>query len=189
MNSQAGVVGEPGATGYCASKFAIEGESRIGWPNPYIVSGRHILNPNLGAVESLAKELQWLAPGIKPLIVESGIFGTEVMKNIHHVDSRVPFWKPLNDAARMRGQGNYLKPQGNAADMIAKVIQIVNGTGIAEGREIPLRVPFGSDCLATLRDKLQTLQKIYDEWESVARSTDFPGVEGPMPDIPNRGEI
>lgn len=135
-------------------------------------------------MESLAKELAWLAPGIKPLIIESGIFNTEVMRNIHHVDSRVPFWKPLNDAARIRGEGNYQNPPGNTVEMISKVIQIVKGTGVAQGREIPLRIPFGSDCLAALREKVQTLQKTYDEWESVAKSTDFAGASKPMPDLP-----
>ncbi|KAI0879780.1 hydroxybutyrate dehydrogenase [Annulohypoxylon maeteangense] len=161
MTSQSGFVGEPGGTGYCASKFALE-----------------------GAVESLSKELAWLAPGIKPLIIESGIFNTEVMRNIHHADSRVPFWKPLNDAARIRGQGNYQNPPGNAVEMVSKVIQIVKGTGVAENREIPLRIPFGSDCLAAFREKLQTLQKTCDEWESVAKSTDFAGAGPPLPDIP-----
>ncbi|KAI1140609.1 hydroxybutyrate dehydrogenase [Hypoxylon sp. FL0543] len=163
MSSQSGFVGEPGAVGYCASKFALE-----------------------GAVECLAKELAWLAPGIKPLIIESGIFNTEVMANIHHVDSRIPFWKPLNDAARIRGQGNYRNPPGNATEMVAKIIQIVKGTGFAEGREIPLRIPFGSDCLEVAYQKLQTLQKTYKEWEDVAKSTDFPGAGQPMPDIPNK---
>lgn len=152
------------------------------------VPGRsiHDLLLQTGAVESLAKELAWLAPGIKPLIIESGIFNTEVMRNIHHVEPRVPFWKPLNDAARIRGEGNYKNPQGNAVEMISKVIQIVKGTGIAEGREIPLRIPFGSDCLAVLREKIQLLQKTYDEWEDVAKSTDFVGVAAPMADIPDR---
>ncbi|KAI1132362.1 hypothetical protein F5Y10DRAFT_231561 [Nemania abortiva] len=161
MTSQSGFVGEPGGAAYCASKFALE-----------------------GAVESLAKELAWLAPGIKPLILESGIFNTEVMNKIHHVDSRVPFWKPLNDAARERGEGNYRNAPGDAVKMISQVIQIVKGTGIAEGREIPLRIPLGSDCLAAMRAKTQALQKIYDDWEDVAKSTDFAGAGAPMPDIP-----
>ncbi|KAI0203829.1 hydroxybutyrate dehydrogenase [Astrocystis sublimbata] len=161
MSSQAGPVGEPGATGYCTSKFALE-----------------------GAVESLTKELAWLAPGIKTLLVESGIFSTEVMKNMHHVDYRVPFWKPLNDSARIRGVGNYKRPPGDAVIMISKLIQIIKGTGVGEGREIPLRIPFGSDCLAEVRNKLRVLEKTYDEWESVAKSTDFADVEGPMPALP-----
>lgn len=110
------------------------------------------------------------------------------MANLQIVPSRVPFWQPLNDAARVRGRGNYENPAGNASDMIAKVIQIVQGTGVAEGREIPLRVPFGSDCLAEMRKKIEELQKTYNEWESVANSTDYeegikpmarrPGAEG-----------
>lgn len=70
--------------------------------------------------------------------------------------------------------------------LFPKVIQIVKGTGIAEGKEISLRVPFGSDCLAVLRDKPQMLRSIYDDWESVAKRTDFTGASRPMPDIPNR---
>ncbi|KAI0849861.1 NAD(P)-binding protein [Daldinia vernicosa] len=161
MNSQSGFVGEPGATAYCASKFAIE-----------------------GAVESLAKELAWLAPGIKPLIIESGIHGTEVMANLQHVTPRVPFWQPLNEAARIRARGNYENPAGDAADMISKVIQIVKGIGVAAGKTIPLRIPFGSDCLAEMRKKIEDLQKTYEEWESVANSTDIEEGKRPMPRLP-----
>ncbi|KAI1073701.1 NAD(P)-binding protein [Whalleya microplaca] len=166
MNSQSGFVGEPGATAYCASKFAIE-----------------------GAVESLSKELAWLAPGIKPLIIESGIHSTEIMANLQHVPPRVPFWRPLNEAARVRGRGNYENPPGNAPDMIAKVIQIVKGTGVAAGREIPLRIPFGSHCLAEMRRKIEQLLKTYEEWESVANSTDFEEGQTPMPRLPDEKQV
>ncbi|KAI1324298.1 hydroxybutyrate dehydrogenase [Xylariaceae sp. FL0255] len=30
----------------------------------------------------------WLAPGVKPLLIASGIFNTEAMKNVHHASSR-----------------------------------------------------------------------------------------------------
>ncbi|OTA55326.1 hydroxybutyrate dehydrogenase [Hypoxylon sp. EC38] len=162
MNSQSGFVGEPGATAYCASKFAIE-----------------------GAVESLAKELAWLAPGIKPLIIESGIHDTEVMANLQHVTPRVPFWQPLNEAARVRGRGNYENPAGSASDMVAKVIQIVKGTGVMKGREIPLRIPFGSDCVAEMIRKAEELLYTYKAWEDVAGSTDFEKGKKPMPRLPS----
>ncbi|GAQ40652.1 putative PKS/NRPS-like protein biosynthetic cluster [Aspergillus tubingensis] len=161
MGSQSGFWGEPAASAYCASKFALE-----------------------GAVESLSKELGWLAPGIKPLIIEAGIFSTEVMRNINHVPYRVDFYRGLNDACRVRGEGNYRNPPGNAVDLIAKVIQIAKGEGIAEGKEIPLRVPFGSDSLGFLKEKARDMMRIAEEWEEVARSTDFPDHKGPMPDIP-----
>ncbi|KAL2812317.1 hypothetical protein BJX63DRAFT_397097 [Aspergillus granulosus] len=161
MGSQSGFYGEPAASAYCASKFALE-----------------------GAVESLAKELAFLAPGIKPLIIEAGIFSTEVMKNINHVPHRVEFWRPLNDACRVRGAGNYRNEPGNAVELVSKVIQIAKGVGVAEGKEVPLRVPFGSDCVGFLKEKIAHLQGVLEEWEGVARSTDFEGHKGPMPDLP-----
>ncbi|PYI09612.1 hydroxybutyrate dehydrogenase [Aspergillus sclerotiicarbonarius CBS 121057] len=161
MSSQSGFYGEPGGSAYCASKFALE-----------------------GAVESLAKELAWLAPGIKPLLIQPGVFSTEVMNNINHVPHRVEFWRPLNDAARVRGAGNYRNEPGNAVDMIAKVIQIAKGIGIAEGKEIPLRVPFGSYCVGFLREKLREIRQTLDDWEEIARSADYPERQAPMPTFP-----
>ncbi|OTB00402.1 hypothetical protein M426DRAFT_15540 [Hypoxylon sp. CI-4A] len=73
-----------------------------------------------------------------PLIIESGIHGTEVMAKIQIVRSR----------------GDYENPPGDASDMVAKVIQIVKGTGVAGDREIPLRIPFGSHCLAEMRREM-----------------------------------
>ncbi|RAH86820.1 hypothetical protein BO86DRAFT_414871 [Aspergillus japonicus CBS 114.51] len=110
----------PGAAAYCASKFALE-----------------------GAVESLAKELAWLAPGIKPLIIEAGIFSTKVMNNINHVPHRIEFWRPLNEACRIRGAGSYRNEPGNAVELVAKVIQVAKGIGVAEGKDVPLRMPLG----------------------------------------------
>ncbi|KAL4879086.1 hypothetical protein BJY04DRAFT_194202 [Aspergillus karnatakaensis] len=161
IGSQSGFYGEPAASAYCASKFALE-----------------------GAVESLSKELAYFAPGIKPLIIEAGIFSTEVMKNINHVPHRVDFWKPLNDACRVRGAGNYKNPPGNAVDLVSKVIQIAKGVGVAEGKEVPLRIPFGSDSVGFLKEKVAHLNAVLDEWEEVGRSTDFPGHTGPMKDLP-----
>ncbi|RAL15218.1 SDR family oxidoreductase [Aspergillus homomorphus CBS 101889] len=162
MGSQAGFYGEPAAAAYCASKHALE-----------------------GAVESLSKELALFAPGIKPLIIEAGIHSTEVMDKINHVPNRVEFWRPLNEAVRARGAENYRNEPGNAVELIAKVIQLAKGVGIAEGKEVPLRVPFGSECLDILREKIRALTMMVEEWEEVARSTDFPDRQGPPPALPS----
>ncbi|KAL2833569.1 hypothetical protein BJY01DRAFT_225050 [Aspergillus pseudoustus] len=162
MGSQSGFWGEPAGAAYCASKFALE-----------------------GAVESLSKELGFLAPGIKPLIIEAGMFTTEVMVKLNHVPHRVEFWRPLNEACRVRGAGNYRNEPGNAVELVSKVIQIAKGVGVAEGKkEIPLRIPFGSDCVGFLKQKIAQMQGVLDEWEDVARSTDFEGHKGPMPELP-----
>ncbi|KAJ5666730.1 hypothetical protein N7462_011139 [Penicillium macrosclerotiorum] len=146
MSSQGGLIGEPAGAAYCATKFALE-----------------------GAVESLSRELGWLAPGVKLLLLEAGHFRTEVMNNVNHVPYRVDFWKPLNDAARVRGAGNYGNEPGDPTKMVARVIEIAKGTGVAEGKEIPLRIPFGSDCVKNINEKLKAFNKIMKDWDEVAR--------------------
>ncbi|KAJ5613892.1 hypothetical protein N7528_007546 [Penicillium herquei] len=161
MSSQGGFIGEPAGAAYCASKFALE-----------------------GAVESLSRELGWLAPGIKLLILQPGHFRTEVMSKLNHAPYRVDFWKPLNDVARIRGAGNYGNEPGDPAKMVTRVIEIAKGTGVAEGKEIPLRIPFGSDCVGFMNGKLETLNETMKEWDEVARSTDYPDHKAPMPALP-----
>ncbi|KAF5685955.1 oxidoreductase yusz [Fusarium circinatum] len=67
VGSQAGWHADPSASGYCASKFALE-----------------------GAVECLSKELAIFALGLKVLIVEPGYCRTPVFNKIQHVEARVP---------------------------------------------------------------------------------------------------
>lgn len=110
------------------------------------------------------------------------------MKNINHAPHRVDFWRPLNDACRVRGAGNYGNEPGNAVEVVSKVIQLAKGVGIGEGKEIPLRVPFGSDCLKILKEKIADMNKVLEEWEGVARSVDFEGHSGPMPALPTSDE-
>jgi hypothetical protein len=111
------------------------------------------------------------------------------MKNINHAPHRVDFWRPLNDACRVRGTGNYGNEPGNAVEVVSKIIQLAKGVGIGEGKEIPLRVPFGSDCLKALKEKIAHLNGVLEEWEDVARSTDFESHAGPMPALPTSDKV
>jgi NAD(P)-dependent dehydrogenase (short-subunit alcohol dehydrogenase family) len=52
------------------------------------------------------------------------------------------------------------------------VVDVLTKTGVAEGREIPLRVVLGSDCLQVIRDKCESTLKLLDEWEDISTSTD-----------------
>lgn len=77
---------------WCASNFALKVKKHYGVDvQPTSPVNSLIILILKGAVESLTKELAWLVPGIKTLIVEPGIFCTKVMRNIHHVQARVPF--------------------------------------------------------------------------------------------------
>ncbi|KAI4860486.1 hypothetical protein F4820DRAFT_461689 [Hypoxylon rubiginosum] len=142
ISSQAAWHADPGAAGYCASKFALE-----------------------GAVECLALELAIFAPGIKVLIVEPGYFRTRAFANINHVPPRIPAYAEFNTSI--------LLFPGDAEKAVSIMVALVKGTGVAAGKEIPLRVPLGSDGWARVRTKCQNMIKICDEWEAVAKSTDI----------------
>ncbi|KAI0202949.1 hypothetical protein F4808DRAFT_420321 [Astrocystis sublimbata] len=149
MSSQAGWYADPGASGYCASKCALE-----------------------GAAECLAKELEMFAPGIKVLIVEPGYFGTRVFAKINHVPPRVPDYAGFNATVRDVESGLVGNEPGDAEKAVRVIVDLVKGTGVAAGKEIPLRVPLGSDGWGRIRAKCEDMIKICDAWEEVAKSTD-----------------
>lgn len=62
---------------------------------------------------------------------------------------------------------------GDAERGVAIMIDLVKGTGVAAGKKVPLRVPLGSDGWGRIRVKCENMVQICDEWEGVARSTDF----------------
>ncbi|KAI8627987.1 NAD(P)-binding protein [Xylariaceae sp. FL1651] len=150
MSSQAGWHADPGAAGYCATKFALE-----------------------GAVECLSKELAIFAPGIKVLIIEPGYFRTHAFSNINHVPARIPDYAQFNAEVRALEASIVGNEPGDAAKAVTVMIDLVNGTGVAAGKTIPLRVPLGSDGWERIRAKGDSLVKICDEWEEVAKSTDI----------------
>ncbi|KAI1332876.1 NAD(P)-binding protein [Xylariaceae sp. FL0255] len=150
MSSQAGWHADPGASGYCATKFALE-----------------------GAVECLSKELALVSPNLKVLLFEPGYFRTRAFANINHVPARVPAYEAFNQGARAVETSVVGHEPGDPAKAVSIMIDLVLGTGIAEGRTVPLRMPLGSDGWQRVRGRGESLIKICDEWETVARSTDF----------------
>ncbi|KAI1462342.1 hypothetical protein F4805DRAFT_464571 [Annulohypoxylon moriforme] len=150
LSSQAGWHADPGAAGYCGSKFALE-----------------------GAVECLSKELAMFAPGLKVLIVEPGYFRTRAFAKINHVPPRVPDYAQFNTAVREVEAGIVGNEPGDAEKAVSIMIDLVKGTGVAKGKDIPLRIPLGSDGWGRIRAKCEDMIKICDEWEEVAKSADI----------------
>ncbi|KAF7358541.1 Short-chain oxidoreductase [Mycena venus] len=150
VGSQAGWHGDPSASSYCASKFALE-----------------------GAVECLAKELAMFAPNLRIHIVEPGYFRTSAFSNIRHVPARVPAYAEFNAATRVFEQSVVGNELGDAEKAVVRMIELVKGTGMAAGKKVPLRVPLGSDGWARIKAKCEETLKICEEWEDVAKSTDL----------------
>ncbi|KAF3020914.1 hypothetical protein E8E14_001699 [Neopestalotiopsis sp. 37M] len=151
MSSQAAWHADPGASGYCATKFALE-----------------------GAVECLAQELALFAPGIKVLIVEPGYFRTRAFANINHVPPRNALYAEFNATVRSVEAGIVGNEPGNAEKAVEIMIDLVRGTGVAAGgKQIPLRVPLGTDGWSRIKAKCENTLQICNDWEEVAKSTDF----------------
>lgn len=127
----------------------------------------------LGAVECLAKELAIFAPGLKVLIAEPGYFRTQAFSNINHVPPRVPYYADFNTAVRQVEAGTVGNEPGDPDKAVSIMIDLVKGTGVAAGKQVPLRIPLGSDGWSRVREKCETTLKICDDWEEVAKSTDI----------------
>ncbi|KAK2690054.1 hypothetical protein QWA68_010128 [Fusarium oxysporum] len=147
VGSQAGWHADPSASGYCASKFALE-----------------------GAVECLSKELAIFARGLKVLIVEPGYCRTPVFNKIQHVEARVPEYAQFNEAVRQAEATLTESSPGDPEKAVARMIELVRGTGFAEGKKVPLRVPLGSDSWSRVKTKCEETLEICQEWEDMAKS-------------------
>ncbi|KAL7619924.1 hypothetical protein AAE478_010471 [Parahypoxylon ruwenzoriense] len=150
MSSQAGWHADPAAAGYCASKFALE-----------------------GMVECLSKELAILTPGIKVLIIEPGYFGTRAFRNVNFAPLRnANDYSQFHAGGRAHVAGVIDNEPGDPEKAVDRMIELVNGTGMAAGKTVPVRVPLGSDGWGRIKAKCEETLKICEEWEDVARSTD-----------------
>ncbi|OTA99723.1 hypothetical protein M426DRAFT_324909 [Hypoxylon sp. CI-4A] len=150
MSSQAAWHADPSAAGYCASKFALG-----------------------GAVECLAKELAIFAPGIKVLLIEPGYFDTSAFKNIIHTPADKQDYAQFNAAVRAGEASIIGNEPGDSSKAVSIMIDLVQGTGAAAGKTVPLRVPLGTDGWTKIRAKCEDMVKVCDEWEEVAKSTDL----------------
>ncbi|KAF5689968.1 oxidoreductase yusZ [Fusarium denticulatum] len=150
VGSQAGWHADPSASGYCASKFALE-----------------------GAIECLSKELAIFAPGLKVLIVEPGYCRTPVFNKIQHVEARVPEYAQFNEAVRQAEGTLTGNSPGDPGKAVARMIELVKGIGFAEGKNAPLRVPLGSDSWSRVKTKCEETLEICREWEELAKSVDI----------------
>lgn len=125
--------------------------------------------------ESLAPELEPFK--IKATVIEPGYFRTGFLNPGALVSSkvRIDAYEDENTPsgktrrALVATDGNQLGDVKKGAEV---VVDMLSGTGVASGRELPVRVVLGSDTEKTIRDKFESTNKILEEWKEVLRSTD-----------------
>lgn len=126
-----------------------------------------------GLYESLKGEIA--AFGIKSIIFDAGRFRTAVFE-----PERIKYCnRKINDYTEIiNGLAGYMDSLNNAQVGDPKkgaklMVDVIRGEGAAAGKELPLRLPMGSDILEEIRQKCKDTLAICDEWEKEILSTDF----------------
>ncbi|KAL2072433.1 hypothetical protein VTL71DRAFT_11776 [Oculimacula yallundae] len=154
IGSLSGWVGHAGVSAYAGSKFALE-----------------------GMVEGLWRETQHL--GIKTLLFEPGRFRTKLLSsgNIKVAASSIPeyvdFSKSLLGGLAQEDQSQ----PGDPVKLVEIIVDVVREEGVAKGREIPFRLPLGTDCYEDIKKKCEETLELLEAWEScvrVSRSCTYP---------------
>ncbi|KFZ17847.1 hypothetical protein V502_04380 [Pseudogymnoascus sp. VKM F-4520 (FW-2644)] len=150
IGSLSGWVGHAGCSAYAGSKFALE-----------------------GIVESLYQETAHL--GITPLLIEPGRFRTKLLSsgNMKVAASTVPEYAEAYGAQLDFLASEDQAQPGDPAKLVKIILDLVRREGVAEGREIPLRLPLGADVYGDIKAKCEKTLKLLEEWESTIRSTDY----------------
>ncbi|KAK1755086.1 hypothetical protein QBC47DRAFT_361125 [Echria macrotheca] len=72
---------------------------------------------------------------------------------------------------------------GNVEKCARVIVDVLTKEGVASGREIPMRLPLGTDTLDVVRGKCDETLKLLKDWEEVASSV---MTADPPPEIPSR---
>lgn len=144
VTSVAGLIGSPGASIYCSSKFAIEGFS-----------------------ESLAKEVAQF--GIKITIVEPGPFRTDFLdgSSVRFGSRTVADYGDFAAQTNAAYQDRNHKQQGDPVKL-AQAVMVLSAT-----EHPPLRYLAGSDGLGRFDGKLASMRSELDQWRALTLSTDY----------------
>ncbi|RTE71140.1 hypothetical protein BHE90_014465 [Fusarium euwallaceae] len=154
ISSLSGFHGYEFNAGYSGTKFALE-----------------------GMAESLWRETTHF--NIRTLIVEPGQFRTELLssRNLKNEPSKIPDY-----AQRSKDFDEYLAKRsghqaGDPEKGVAIVLDLVRGEGVAEGRDMPLRIALGADGYEVVKDKCDETLKSLEAWKDVSCSTNFDAQE------------
>ncbi|CAD6579485.1 MAG: hypothetical protein ASARMPREDX12_000860 [Alectoria sarmentosa] len=149
MSSVGGNVGMPGASPYVSSKFAIEGLS-----------------------ECLRLETSHL--NIRTLVIQPGMFRTSSLTTGSHRNNNSgrEDYAALNETmgAAHSMQGTQ---RGDPTKMVVRVVDLVTGTGLAEGKPMPETLPMGIDAVQAIRLKCEKTLRNLQDWEEMSCGTDY----------------
>lgn len=144
VSSVGGLIGNPSAGYYNATKFAVEGLS-----------------------EALAKEVEPL--GLHVTVIEPGPFRTDwAGRSLKIPRNAIEAYASTAGARRNQIAGYSGKQPGDPARAAQAIIRV------AESPNPPMNLILGKDGLKRVREKLDKFTESLRQWESVTVSADFP---------------
>lgn len=90
-----------------------------------------------------------------------------VLKDIDDYAPMMSFLAPIT--ASMHGN-----QPGDPKLGIARMVDMIKREGMAKGKEIPWRVPIGTDAMEIIKGKCEETLKVIEQWKDFSMSTDFP---------------
>jgi NAD(P)-dependent dehydrogenase (short-subunit alcohol dehydrogenase family) len=126
-----------------------------------------------GISESMRPELEPF--GIITTVIEPGYFRTNFLSSSSRVKSAVQM-KEYDDTAV--GETRKIlditnnKQLGDVEKGAKVIVDILTHSGVAEGRDIPVRIALGSDALSTIIGKCKETEELLNEWRDIAITTD-----------------
>ena len=127
-------------------------------------------------MESLAEELSPFK--IRSTVIEPGYFRTGFLNPGARVmgQLRLPAYedeKTPSGQARAALTATDSNQPGDVKKGSRVAVEMLTGTGVAEGKDLPVRIVLGPDCDQVIRNKVGSTLSILDEWKDVIRSTDL----------------
>ncbi|KAH7110370.1 hypothetical protein B0J11DRAFT_562735 [Dendryphion nanum] len=126
-----------------------------------------------GISEAMRAELESF--DIKVTVIEPGYFRTGFLRAEAKLSSAVRL-KEYDDTqvGQLRAGLSTMhnKQLGDVAKGSKILVDILTHTGLAEGKDVPVRVALGSDAPTTIRRKMQATEALLSEWDSITTTTD-----------------
>lgn len=124
-------------------------------------------NELAGLVESLWRETEPL--GLRTFLIELGWFRTLLLSsaNLKIAQSSIQDYTGRSEEfQKMLAKEDCTQP-GDVEKGVSIILDLVRAEGVAAGKKIPFRLPLGTDCYESIKEKCEETLRLLDEWKDV----------------------
>ncbi|KAJ9615729.1 hypothetical protein H2200_001806 [Cladophialophora chaetospira] len=126
-----------------------------------------------GVTEAMRMELDSL--NVRVCVIEPGYFRSNLLGSDARIQAKtlLPEYEATVVGETRRALDAAHQNQLGDVEKAAKVIvDVLTCSGVARGKEIPVRLVLGSDIQAAIRQKCKETLSLLDEWAEISRTTD-----------------